>query len=355
MGKQRVVFWTCAYNAEKTICRAMESVLNQTCADFTYYCLDNGSSDKTGEIIKSYAEQDSRVVHLSVPENINPGATAIYLPTILSHGDDGYMVWLNADDEYALDFLEKMFGFVTINNLDAAVCGTEYVTSDGTSRLDTPAKTLILVGSGFAEYLTIYYKYITRMWGGLYSLKLVKKMGLPTHDKFSDKGGAFYDVMCSLKAFSESERAGVLADSLHKYYHTPAQLSTKYTPYWFWWVNKAQARLRDFILSFGPISKENENFLHTRFLIWLKYIMPRLQNADVSLEIRMNDLYAIFSDKKVHELLSLDWSAIGIYSDKAEFLRETLDWVLAQAKCDGTNTAPAQKLIDLINGCLDKV
>ena len=40
---------TCAYNAEKTIRRAMDSVLNQTYRDITYYVLDNGSTDRTGD------------------------------------------------------------------------------------------------------------------------------------------------------------------------------------------------------------------------------------------------------------------------------------------------------------------
>ena len=53
---------TCAYNAEKTIRRAMDSVLNQTYRDITYYVLDNGSTDRTGEIVKEYALNDSRVV-----------------------------------------------------------------------------------------------------------------------------------------------------------------------------------------------------------------------------------------------------------------------------------------------------
>lgn len=53
---------TCAYNAEKTLRRAMDSVLNQTYGELTYYVLDNGSTDRTGEILREYAEKDSRVV-----------------------------------------------------------------------------------------------------------------------------------------------------------------------------------------------------------------------------------------------------------------------------------------------------
>ena len=43
---------TCAYNAEKTLQRAVDSVLNQTYQDFEYHILDNGSQDSTGELLR---------------------------------------------------------------------------------------------------------------------------------------------------------------------------------------------------------------------------------------------------------------------------------------------------------------
>ena len=38
---------TCAYNAEKTLKRAIDSILQQTYQDFEYHILENGSSDGT--------------------------------------------------------------------------------------------------------------------------------------------------------------------------------------------------------------------------------------------------------------------------------------------------------------------
>ena len=53
---------THAYNAEKTIRRAIKSVLKQTFQDFIFYVCDNGSTDRTGKIIDFYAQKDSRIV-----------------------------------------------------------------------------------------------------------------------------------------------------------------------------------------------------------------------------------------------------------------------------------------------------
>lgn len=50
-----------AYNAERYIARAIESVLNQTFRNFELIIINDVSSDKTPSIIKEYQEKDSRV------------------------------------------------------------------------------------------------------------------------------------------------------------------------------------------------------------------------------------------------------------------------------------------------------
>jgi glycosyltransferase involved in cell wall biosynthesis len=50
-----------AYNAEKFIAEAIESILNQTYRDFEFIIVDDGSSDRTLEIINEYAQRDGRI------------------------------------------------------------------------------------------------------------------------------------------------------------------------------------------------------------------------------------------------------------------------------------------------------
>ena len=61
INKPQVSVITSVYNCEKYMAEAIESVLSQTFTDFEYIIINDGSTDKTPEIIKEFACRDSRI------------------------------------------------------------------------------------------------------------------------------------------------------------------------------------------------------------------------------------------------------------------------------------------------------
>lgn len=57
-----------AYNAEKTIKRCIDSILNQQYTDFELLVVNDGSTDTTGQILDEYAGKDGRI-HIFHKEN----------------------------------------------------------------------------------------------------------------------------------------------------------------------------------------------------------------------------------------------------------------------------------------------
>src|SRR4030042_1873242 len=59
-----------AYNGEKYIEEAIDSVLNQTFTDFELIISDDKSTDKTEKIIRQYAKKDKRIKFIKNSTNL---------------------------------------------------------------------------------------------------------------------------------------------------------------------------------------------------------------------------------------------------------------------------------------------
>lgn len=64
-----------AYNAEKYIAEAIESILNQTYKNFEFIIVNDGSTDNTLNIIKKYAKKDKRIKVISNETNMGIAKT----------------------------------------------------------------------------------------------------------------------------------------------------------------------------------------------------------------------------------------------------------------------------------------
>lgn len=75
------------YNAEHYIAEAVESILKQTFTDFEFIIINDGSTDRSLEILQRYAEQDSRIRLISrenrgLVKTLNEGLTLAKAPLI---------------------------------------------------------------------------------------------------------------------------------------------------------------------------------------------------------------------------------------------------------------------------------
>ncbi len=84
-----------AYNAEKYLGEAIDSILNQTFTDFECIVIDDCSTDNTWKIIQEYAKKDSRIVGVQNEKNLGIAGNRNKLKK-LAKGE--YIMWQDADD-----------------------------------------------------------------------------------------------------------------------------------------------------------------------------------------------------------------------------------------------------------------
>ena len=107
------------YNREKMVGRAIESILAQTYKDFEYIIVDNGSTDKSGDIAEEYARKDTRI---RVIHN-DRGTISAGRNIVLDAAKGDYITFIDDDDWVEPDYLEFLLDLILENNADMSICG----------------------------------------------------------------------------------------------------------------------------------------------------------------------------------------------------------------------------------------
>jgi glycosyltransferase involved in cell wall biosynthesis len=149
------------YNHATYLGEAVQSVLNQSCSDYEIIVVDDGSSDNTSQIAKSFGDQICYVYQ------DNAGLSAARNTGIqLARGD--LIALLDADDLYEINFIKTITDhFARHPNIDGVYCGFQFV-DHGNHPLPQPTGTIyspenlypaLLKGNFFVPASMVVYKY----------------------------------------------------------------------------------------------------------------------------------------------------------------------------------------------------
>lgn len=115
------------YNVEKYLRKCFDSILNQTFQDFEIICVDDGSTDKSLEILQEYKRKDDRFIIL---QQRHAGAGAAR-----NHGiklaEGKYIQFLDSDDYFEPNLLEEMYTRAEKSGAEITVCSSRKVDDEG--------------------------------------------------------------------------------------------------------------------------------------------------------------------------------------------------------------------------------
>lgn len=117
-----------AYNAEKTILQAMESVLCQTYPHFELLVVDDCSKDGTVRLAKKMAAADSRVRLIGNRENLG---VSLSRRRGLEEARGGWIAILDSDDAWAPEKLEKQIALQRQRKADLVFTGSGFMDAEG--------------------------------------------------------------------------------------------------------------------------------------------------------------------------------------------------------------------------------
>ncbi len=119
-----------AYNHEKFIGAAIDSVLQQSITDFELIIVDDGSKDNTAGVIKSYRDERISYYHQENQDAYN----TINRGMGLAKGR--YIAILNSDDVYSTDRFEKILNYMDGTDTVCVISDVIPISDDGTEFTD---------------------------------------------------------------------------------------------------------------------------------------------------------------------------------------------------------------------------
>lgn len=159
------------YNTAKYLETAILSILDQTFKDFEFIIVDDCSTDKSFQIIKSFAKKDKRIIPLRNKTNIRATKT---LNVGLKKAIGKYIVRMDADDWSYPDRLQKQFSLmekhseVGVSGGTIEICNYQLKVMNirNYPLTDTAARRIIFRYSPFAHPATIWRRELLNKVGG---------------------------------------------------------------------------------------------------------------------------------------------------------------------------------------------
>lgn len=116
--KPKVSIIVPVYNVEKYLRRCMDSLINQTFKDIEIIAINDGSTDKSIQILQEYKEKDSRV---KIIDKENTGVSDSRNKGIKTSNGE-YILFVDSDDWIDLDMIDHMYENAKKNESDLVMC-----------------------------------------------------------------------------------------------------------------------------------------------------------------------------------------------------------------------------------------
>lgn len=313
-----------AYNAENTLEKAIDSILEQTYQNFDIYIGENGSTDSTFEIVKEYCRKYENIYCYRHTQNFTGSfmsslyafngkndynITLFYkydindnpLPCILESAD--WLCFVDSDDTLNPEYLEIMLNYAKDNDLDMVTCGWDFVRPE---RIDhrIPEKNEIIYRSDFSDRMPYYDKFMGPVWNKLFKHSTISRNISYYENKFSalfKEGVYFYGADTAFNYIylgNNLEKFGLISRSLYNYNISDESVSRKRFHPMRIISDRRMAEVRlDYLMELGNgISDINRDFIMNIYFKSVNSTIELLKSDDrYDLKNKMRYMYEMFN------------------------------------------------------------
>lgn len=225
------------HNSELLISNVLDSVVTQTYQNLEIIVVDDKSTDKGLDIVRTYCDKYSRVRVVALTQNVGVGGAR---NEGIKKAQGDYIAWLDSDDIYNIYFIETLMNIALDYNCDVVECQPIVFSND--SEIDNKVKpeiTDIKFGDGSEIIRRFASKELqTSLWSKLFRATIFDNFEFPIGEIYEEP--YFY-----FKKYQEFRKVAFIKNQLYFYRNTPNSIMKSFSDE----TIISNLRLQDFILN----------------------------------------------------------------------------------------------------------
>lgn len=248
------------FNAEAYLRPAIDSVLDQTLKEIELICVDDGSTDRSLDIIKEYQKNDARV-RIITENNAGPSMAR---NKGLARARGEYIVFLDADDFSEITLLEKLYEASERDELDIAIARYDIyndrharfepnISSDHGEIFDGGA---VVSKNNYPDHIlqcTTAY-----VWNKMWRHSFLVEKGL----QFDTDLRVFEDTYFVVTALSLADRVGKVPEVLTHHRVYSDQSKNRLFKKYYNQIPTLYAKIKEFLRGHGMYAPLSQSFLN---------------------------------------------------------------------------------------------
>ena len=196
------------YNAVFYVEKCIRSIMRNTYTDLEIICVNDGSTDMSAEILKSLAEEDTRIIIKDHHDNLGV-SDARNAGILLSSGD--YISFIDSDDWIHPQYFETLLRCMEHTRADVVACGFQKFSMDNDIFVET-VKHIHFERISAEGYFNDYHLR-GPVWGKLYRRKILIGKSFVSHIGFAE------DTLYNLTVLSFMDNPLVYKTTMPLYYY----------------------------------------------------------------------------------------------------------------------------------------
>lgn len=200
------------YNAAAYIEQCIHSVLNQTMQDIEVIAVNDGSTDKSAEMLDALATSDQR---LKVFHNSNRGVSATR-NFALEQATGKYIAFADADDWMDPTMLEELHTPMSRNNCNWAICNVHLIKEGQPVKVRLQLKDEVIdITGNRADFVhgLMRFNYDYANWNKLFDASIIRQHQI----RFEEDMTIWEDLLFNLQYLHYAKRVAILAKPLYHY------------------------------------------------------------------------------------------------------------------------------------------